>query len=294
VPAMIISCCQALAGPIALFALALAGVAPRQNADRLPTLFVVGDSTVRNRTKGQQGWGDLLAAFFDKERIKVENHAIAGRSSRTFQTEGRWRRCWPGQGQVTSCSFSSATTTPGRSTTRNWRGAASEASATRRGRRHAHQPGRGEAERRLRHRGAAGLEGLHAEGPPVEWRAALDSGIFLGQDVRVDDADTPRVPLADDREHLRRVRHLMQQVLQGLRVHVVARIDDHKTTADGAVFAACLSLKDSQPNPPVVQAETANDATGDGSTFVHGRPFFISEVWHTDLISDIKPLFSIR
>jgi hypothetical protein len=70
----------------------------------------------------------------------------------------------------------------------------------------------------------------------------------------------------------------MQQVLQGLGVHVVARIDYHKTTPDGAVFAACLTLQDSQPNPPVVQTETANDATGDGSTFVNGRPFFFSEV----------------
>jgi rhamnogalacturonan acetylesterase len=57
---------------------------------QLPTLFIVGDSTVRNGTKGQQGWGDPVAAFFDKTRIKVENHAIGGRSSRTFITEGRW------------------------------------------------------------------------------------------------------------------------------------------------------------------------------------------------------------
>ena len=57
---------------------------------KLPTLFIVGDSTVKNGTKGQQGWGDPVAAHFDKTRIKVENHAIGGRSSRTFQTEGRW------------------------------------------------------------------------------------------------------------------------------------------------------------------------------------------------------------
>ena len=56
----------------------------------LPTLFIVGDSTVKNGTKGQQGWGDPIAALFDKTKIKVENHAIGGRSSRTFQTEGRW------------------------------------------------------------------------------------------------------------------------------------------------------------------------------------------------------------
>lgn len=55
-----------------------------------PTLFIVGDSTVKNGTKGEQGWGDPLAAFFDKSKITVENHARGGRSSRTFQTEGLW------------------------------------------------------------------------------------------------------------------------------------------------------------------------------------------------------------
>ncbi|MFI5380432.1 MAG: rhamnogalacturonan acetylesterase [Tepidisphaerales bacterium] len=57
-----------------------------------PTLFIVGDSTVKNGTRGQQGWGDPIARFFDKARINVENHAIGGRSSRTFQTDGRWDR----------------------------------------------------------------------------------------------------------------------------------------------------------------------------------------------------------
>jgi rhamnogalacturonan acetylesterase len=59
-------------------------------APRMPTLFIVGDSTVKTGTKGQQGWGDPIVALFDKTKIKVENHAIGGRSSRTFQTEGRW------------------------------------------------------------------------------------------------------------------------------------------------------------------------------------------------------------
>ena len=57
-----------------------------------PTLFIVGDSTVKTPTRGQQGWGDPIIKLFDAEKIKVENHAIGGRSSRTFQTEGRWER----------------------------------------------------------------------------------------------------------------------------------------------------------------------------------------------------------
>jgi len=55
-----------------------------------PTLWIIGDSTVRNQTAGQQGWGDPLVAEFDPARIEVVNRAIGGRSSRTFLTEGRW------------------------------------------------------------------------------------------------------------------------------------------------------------------------------------------------------------
>jgi rhamnogalacturonan endolyase len=60
------------------------------SAERRPTLFIVGDSTVKNGTRGQMGWGEPIAKFFDKAQIKVENYAIGGRSSRTFQTERRW------------------------------------------------------------------------------------------------------------------------------------------------------------------------------------------------------------
>jgi lysophospholipase L1-like esterase len=55
-----------------------------------PTLWLVGDSTVKVSTPGQQGWGTPLAAMFDANRVRVINRAIGGRSSRTFITEGRW------------------------------------------------------------------------------------------------------------------------------------------------------------------------------------------------------------
>ena len=58
----------------------------------VPTLFIIGDSTVKNGTKGQRGWGEEIAAHFDPSRIKIANHAIGGRSSRTFLTEGRWEK----------------------------------------------------------------------------------------------------------------------------------------------------------------------------------------------------------
>lgn len=59
-----------------------------------PTLYVIGDSTVKNgKGKGDKdmwGWGDFIAGFFDKEKLSVENRALGGTSSRTFQTKGLW------------------------------------------------------------------------------------------------------------------------------------------------------------------------------------------------------------
>jgi rhamnogalacturonan acetylesterase len=55
-----------------------------------PTLFLVGDSTVNNSTKGQMGWGQVIGQYFDTSKINVVNRAIGGRSSRSFQAEGRW------------------------------------------------------------------------------------------------------------------------------------------------------------------------------------------------------------
>lgn len=55
----------------------------------LPTLFIVGDSTLRSDAP-LRGWGQELAQFFDAKKINVVNRAIGGRSSRTFQYEGRW------------------------------------------------------------------------------------------------------------------------------------------------------------------------------------------------------------
>ncbi len=61
---------------------------------RTPVLYIVGDSTVESRDGAglddQQGWGGKIDKFFSS-RIKVENHAIGGRSSRSFRNEGRWQ-----------------------------------------------------------------------------------------------------------------------------------------------------------------------------------------------------------
>jgi lysophospholipase L1-like esterase len=61
-----------------------------------PVFYIIGDSTVRNGDgsgKNQQwGWGSFIANYFDTTKMGVQNHAIGGRSSRTFITEGRWNR----------------------------------------------------------------------------------------------------------------------------------------------------------------------------------------------------------
>jgi lysophospholipase L1-like esterase len=61
---------------------------------KLPSLFLIGDSTVRNGQGrgdgGQWGWGDYLAPFFDTNQVNVVNRALGGTSSRTF-----YRDQWP-------------------------------------------------------------------------------------------------------------------------------------------------------------------------------------------------------
>ncbi len=57
---------------------------------KLPTLFIVGDSTARNGP--DLGWGDHFAHYFDTTRINVANRARAGRSSRSYIDEGLWQK----------------------------------------------------------------------------------------------------------------------------------------------------------------------------------------------------------
>lgn len=62
-----------------------------------PIVFTIGDSTVKNEDNGDDsmwGWGSVLSEQFDTTRITVENHAMAGRSARTFLDEGRWDKVY--------------------------------------------------------------------------------------------------------------------------------------------------------------------------------------------------------
>jgi lysophospholipase L1-like esterase len=75
----------------------LVGLGLSWPADRSrPTLFLVGNSTVRNGrgdgANGQWGWGDFVAPWFDTTRINVLNRAVGGLSARTYISQGHWNR----------------------------------------------------------------------------------------------------------------------------------------------------------------------------------------------------------
>jgi len=62
----------------------------------LPSIVLIGDSTVRNGRGdgqgGQWGWGDTLGEYFDPAKVNIVNRAVGGLSSRTFLTQGHWTR----------------------------------------------------------------------------------------------------------------------------------------------------------------------------------------------------------
>jgi lysophospholipase L1-like esterase len=61
---------------------------------KLPSLILVGDSTVRNGhgmgSDGLWGWGAPIAELFDPAKINVVNRAIGGLSSHTYISQGHW------------------------------------------------------------------------------------------------------------------------------------------------------------------------------------------------------------
>ncbi|MDE6778410.1 MAG: pectinesterase, partial [Alistipes sp.] len=62
-------------------------------AERKTHVFLVGDSTCAtkklDKENPERGWGHMFQPFFDGE-IVVENHAVNGRSTKSFRDEGRW------------------------------------------------------------------------------------------------------------------------------------------------------------------------------------------------------------
>jgi lysophospholipase L1-like esterase len=69
--------------------LAVVGFAPPEHI----TVWMIGDSTMANKPdpehNPERGWGQSLQQYFDRS-VTVENHAVNGRSTKSFIAEGRW------------------------------------------------------------------------------------------------------------------------------------------------------------------------------------------------------------
>ncbi len=85
------------------YILLVVGLFAFTSSNKLTTIFIIGDSTAADKqnpqTNPERGWGMMLQGHFDRH-VRVENHAVNGRSSKSFISEGRWdevlRRLKPG------------------------------------------------------------------------------------------------------------------------------------------------------------------------------------------------------
>lgn len=70
----------------------MAQAAPVESTDTI-TIFMIGDSTMANKPldkeNQERGWGQMLPVYLTG-KVKVDNHALNGRSSKSFRDEGHW------------------------------------------------------------------------------------------------------------------------------------------------------------------------------------------------------------
>lgn len=60
--------------------------------DKKPTIFLIGDSTMANKPldeNPERGWGQVFPGFMTDE-VEIRNHAVNGRSTKSFINERRW------------------------------------------------------------------------------------------------------------------------------------------------------------------------------------------------------------
>ncbi|MBK6587683.1 MAG: rhamnogalacturonan acetylesterase [Acidobacteria bacterium] len=75
---------------VLLFALLLSASASAQL-----TVFLAGDSTAANKAadrRPETGWGEMLQQHFDPAKVKIDNRALNGRSTKSFVDEGHWQK----------------------------------------------------------------------------------------------------------------------------------------------------------------------------------------------------------
>lgn len=57
------------------------------------TIFMIGDSTMADKPfddgNPEKGWGQVFSLYFN-DGIRIENHAVNGRSTKSFLDQGRW------------------------------------------------------------------------------------------------------------------------------------------------------------------------------------------------------------
>jgi DNA sulfur modification protein DndE len=76
-----------------LFLLACIATASFATAAETPRVFMIGDSTMANKPLDlpERGWGMALGQFF-VDPAMIQNHAVNGRSTKSFIDEGRWQK----------------------------------------------------------------------------------------------------------------------------------------------------------------------------------------------------------
>lgn len=85
---------------ISLLVLALFAVPTKADTktktEKKVRIFMIGDSTMANKEEKaapETGWGMIFGEFFTNE-VEVHNHALNGRSSKSFRGEGHWDKLY--------------------------------------------------------------------------------------------------------------------------------------------------------------------------------------------------------
>ena len=101
-----------------LFGVCLMAVFMALSNKQKPVIYMIGDSTMANKSLAggnpERGWGHVLPGFFSPE-IKIDNHAVNGRSSLSFMS--RWNAVYDQLKKGDYVLFNSGTTTRKRNPT---------------------------------------------------------------------------------------------------------------------------------------------------------------------------------
>lgn len=77
-----------------MLAALMAGHSPEVKNRAVITVYLAGDSTMAQKLpekRPETGWGEMLAKFFQDGKVKIDNRAQNGRSTKTFIEEKRWQ-----------------------------------------------------------------------------------------------------------------------------------------------------------------------------------------------------------